>query len=67
MLVKLPIGVNLINVLRATFTHTDPERGKKTVKLSVFFTLLGSVCVKAARRMLVKLILGLLCLPQINL
>ena len=35
--------------------HADPERAKKTVKLSSFFALSGSARVKAARRMLMKL------------
>ena len=48
-------GVNFINVLRAAFTHADPESAKKTVKSSSFFALLGSARVKAARRMLMKL------------
>jgi len=34
---------------------TDPKSAKKTVKLSVFFALLGYVRAKAARKMLVKL------------
>jgi len=41
-------GVNFINILRAAFTHTDPKSAKKTVKLSVFFMLFGSVHSKAA-------------------
>ena len=44
--------------LRAAFTPADPESAKKIVKLSSFFALLGSVCVKAACRMLVKLTPG---------
>jgi len=55
-LVKLSSGVNFINALRATFTHADPKSAKKTVKLSVVFTLLGSAHVKAAHRTLMKLI-----------
>jgi hypothetical protein len=35
--------------------RTDPESAKKTVKLSVFFALLGSAHLKAAHRMLMKL------------
>ena len=53
-LLLLP-SVNFINVLRAAFTHADPESAKKTVKSSSFFALLGSARVKAARRMLMKL------------
>ena len=41
---------SISNILRA-----DPKSTKKTVKLSSFFALLGSLRVKAARRMLVKL------------
>ena len=36
----------------------DPKSAKKTVKLSSFIMLLGSSCVKAACRMLVKLTPG---------
>ena len=53
-----PPGVNFVNVLRAGFTHTDFESAKKTVKLSSCFALLGSLRVKAARRMLMKLTPG---------
>ncbi len=35
--------------------RVDPESVKKTVKLSIFFTLLGSTSIKAARKTLVKL------------
>ncbi len=35
-LVKLTPWANFINTLRAAFTTTDPERAKKTIKLSVF-------------------------------
>jgi len=41
--------------------RTDPKSAKKTAKLSVFFVLLGSVCVKAACKMLVKLTLDVHC------
>ena len=43
-------GVNFTNVLRAAFRLEDPKSTKKTVKLSSFFALLGSSCVKAARK-----------------
>ena len=46
--------VNFTNILQAAFTLTDPKRAKKTVKLSSFLALLGSACVKATRRTLVK-------------
>jgi len=48
-------GVNFINVLRAAFALADPKSTKKTDNLTDFFALLGSACVKAARRMLLKL------------
>ncbi len=54
-LMKLSLGVNFTNVLRAAFTLVDPKSVKKIDQLTVFFTLLGSACVKAVRRMLVKL------------
>jgi len=47
-------GVNFTNTLGAAFTSADPKSTKNTVKLSVFFVLLGSVSVKARRKMLVK-------------
>ncbi len=50
-----PSGLNFINVLRSAFALVDPKIVKKTVKLSIFFTLLGSTSVKAARKTLVKL------------
>jgi len=31
-LMKLTSGVNLTNILRAAFTHADPESAKNTVK-----------------------------------
>ncbi len=55
---KLLPRVNFINILQAAFTHEDSKNAKKTVKLSVFFTLLGSARTKAARRMLMKLTPG---------
>jgi len=48
-------GLNFINALRTAFTHLDPKSIKKTVKLSIFITLLGSMGIKAARKTLVKL------------
>ena len=48
-------GVNFINVLRAAFAHTDPESAKNTVKLSIFFVLMGSAIVKTVNKTLVKL------------
>jgi hypothetical protein len=52
---KLLSGLSFINVLRTAFTLKDPKSVKKTVKLSIFFTYLGSMSVKAVRRMLMKL------------
>jgi len=52
-------GLNFINVLHTAFTLTDPKSVKKTLKLSIFFMLLGSTSVKAVRRMLMKLSPGL--------
>jgi len=39
----------------AAIMRADPKSAKKTYGLNVFFVLLGSKRVKAARRMLVKL------------
>jgi len=47
-------GVNFNNILRAAFTSADPRKRKKTNGLNAFFALLGSACVKALRKMLVK-------------
>jgi hypothetical protein len=48
-------GFNFINVLQATFAHTDPQSAKKTDILTVFFVLWGSASVKAACRTLTKM------------
>ena len=48
-------GVNFTNILRAGFMCADPKSAIKLLNLTVFFALLGSSCVKSARRMLVKL------------
>ncbi len=53
------LGLNFINVLLTAFTLVDHKNIKKTVKFSIFLMLLGSTSVKAARRMLMKLTLGL--------
>jgi hypothetical protein len=45
-------GVNYINVLQTAFRQKDPKSAKTTVKLSVFFVLLGSAHIQAARRMM---------------
>ncbi len=52
-------GFNFINNLQAAFMRADPESAKKTDNLTVFFMLLGSACIKAARKMFVKLTPGL--------
>jgi len=57
-LMKLPLGLYFINFLCKAFMHAEPKSEKKTVKLSIFFTLLGSAHAKAARRMLMKLTQG---------
>ncbi len=57
---KRNLKVNFINILRAAYMCADPESAKKTDNLTVFFALLGSVCIKAARKMLEKLTLNLL-------
>jgi len=51
-------GVDFTIVLRAAFTRRS-QKHKKTVKLSIFFMLLGSLSAKAARRMLMKLTSGI--------
>jgi hypothetical protein len=53
MLMKLTPGVNF-----TAFMHENTKRVKNTVKLSIFFTLLGSTRVKALRRTLMKLTPG---------
>ncbi len=51
-------GLKFINVLCTAFTRADPKSVKKTVKLSIFFTLLGFTSLKAACKMLMKLTPG---------
>jgi len=46
--------VDFINILWVAFTCADSKSLKNTVKASVFFALLGSVCLKAASKMLMK-------------
>jgi len=43
------------NILRKAFTCTDLKSTKKTDGLTVFFVLLGSLHIKSAHEMLVKL------------
>jgi hypothetical protein len=45
-------GVNVINILREAFVHTEPKSAKKIVKPSVFFAFWGSVGVKASSKCL---------------
>ena len=49
-------GVNFINVFMHSFYAHRSQNCKKLLDLTVSFALLGSVCVKAARKMLVKLL-----------
>ena len=51
----MPSRVNFINVLRTAFTRVDPKSAKKIDNMTVFFARLGSVSIKAARKMSVKL------------
>jgi hypothetical protein len=51
--------IKVINVLHTAFTLADPKSIKKTVKLSIFFTLSGYTSVKAVCRMLMKLTPGI--------
>ena len=48
-------GANFINVSTCSFYVHSSQRRKKLLNLTVFFALLGSARVKAARKMLVKL------------
>ncbi len=54
-------GVNCINILCTAFALVDHEGVNNTVKLSVFFALLGSMSVKAVRRTLMKFSPGSFC------
>jgi hypothetical protein len=42
--------VNFIKILREAFTRADPKSAKRYRWLEWIFTLLGSLCVKAARK-----------------
>ena len=42
-------GVNFTNVLRTAFMRADPKSAMKLLNLTVFFALLGSAHIKAAR------------------
>ncbi len=49
-------GVNFTKILSAAFMRKDLQNAKiDTDDMTVFFTLLGSVCVKAVIKMMVKL------------
>ena len=53
-------GKSILHESRGQFhqralTRSDPEKRKKMLDLTVFLRFLGSSCVKAARKMLVKL------------
>jgi len=51
-------GVYFTIILPAAFEHADPKGAKKTDRLNVFFALLGSRCIKADYKILVKLTLA---------
>jgi len=55
---KLAPGINFINVLRAAFTEAVPKRVKIMSSHQYLFTLLGSACLKAAHKILMKLTTG---------
>jgi hypothetical protein len=55
-LVGLAPGVNFTNFLQVYFMLADLESAKNTVKASVFFALLRSARVKAARKMLMTML-----------
>ena len=52
------LGVNFINVFMRSFYALRSQKRKKMLDLTDFFALLGSACVKAAHKMLVKLTPG---------
>jgi len=58
MLVKLTPGVDFTNMFTRSFYACRSQKRKILVKPSVFFVLVGSVCIKVACKMLVKLTLG---------
>ena len=51
-------GVNFINVFTCNFYACRSQKRKKLLELTVVFVLLGSLRVKAARKLLVKLTPG---------
>jgi len=58
LFICIHFAVDFTNITRAAFTHADHKSAKNTVKPSVVFALLGSTCIKAAHRMLMKLTPG---------
>ncbi len=56
----------LTNILRKAFMHADTESVKFQLSCQYLFALLGSVWVKAARDMLVKLTKGIKINKQIS-
>ena len=55
------LGVNFINVFMRRIHARRSGKRKKLLDLTVLFALLGSLCVKATRKMMVKLTLGFWC------
>jgi len=51
-------GVNFTNILHPAFTSADPKSVKIQLSCQYLFSLLGSVRIKAARKMLFKLTPG---------
>jgi len=51
-------GVDSTNILHAAFAHAHPIGAKRQSSHQRLFVLLGSACVKAASKMLVKLTPG---------
>jgi len=52
---KLTPGLDFTYILCSAFTFADPKSAKNIDCLTAFFALLGSVQVKAAHKMLMKL------------
>ena len=52
---SMPPGVNFINLFTHSFYARRSQKRKKAAWVDCFFAILGSACVKAARKMLVKL------------
>jgi len=55
MLMKLTPGVNFTNILGEAFISADHKRTKKDGRLDCLFVNLGSSCIRAARKLLMKL------------